>query len=62
MDVNSVGSCDSAIHSSKTLPVYEFDLKAAVNFLRKGIVLVKKVTFETLKNSPLHGSLLPLER
>ncbi|XP_031571597.1 uncharacterized protein LOC116305751 isoform X2 [Actinia tenebrosa] len=34
VDVNSVGSCDSAIHSSKTF--CEFDLKEAVNFLNKG--------------------------
>lgn len=36
VDVNSVSSCDSAIHSSKT--TNEFDLKEAVNFLMKGIV------------------------
>jgi hypothetical protein len=35
VDVNSVSSCDSAIHSPK-MP-YEFDLKEAVNFLVKGI-------------------------
>ncbi|KXJ09057.1 hypothetical protein AC249_AIPGENE18793 [Exaiptasia diaphana] len=41
VDVNSVGSCDSAIHSPKIAD--EFDLEEAVNYLMKGWNEVKEL-------------------
>ncbi|KAK3753248.1 hypothetical protein QZH41_004453 [Actinostola sp. cb2023] len=51
VDVNSVGSCDSAIHSPK-MP-NEFDLEEAVNFFMKGLSLWQLATLNTTLEAAL---------